>query len=108
MRERERKREKERKREWFGEHLLHPTLCVKSFGVEQQLRDLRRALQRRAAAVMWRDGVPVPQVVKGTLETMTERTQLVDVTVPQTMEELQERISERMYEQTVDQPGDQK
>ena len=47
--------------------------------VEQQLRDLRRALQRLAAAVMWRDGVPVPQVVKGTLETMTERTEVVDV-----------------------------
>ena len=29
--------------------------------VEQQLRDLRRALQRLAAAVMWRDGVPMPQ-----------------------------------------------
>ena len=38
--------------------------------VEQQLRDLRRALQRLAAAVMWRDGVPMPQVVKDTLETM--------------------------------------
>ena len=73
--------------------------------VEQQLRDLRRALQRLAAAVMWRDGVPMPQVVKGTL----------DATVPQIMEELQERISERMHEQVVDasvpvtvhQPGDQ-
>ena len=32
--------------------------------------DLRRALQRLAAAVMWRDGVPMPQVVKDTLETM--------------------------------------
>ena len=81
--------------------------------VEQQLRDLRRALQRLAAAVMWRDGVPIPQVVKGTLETMTERTQVIDVTVPQTTEELQERISERVHEQIVDipvpiaQPGDQ-
>ena len=64
---------------------------------------------------MWRDGVPTPQVVKGTLETMTERTQVVDVTVPQTMEELQERIPERIYERVVDasvpmtvhQPGDQ-
>ena len=76
--------------------------------VEQQLRDLRRAFQRLAAAVMWRDGVPMPQVVKGTLETMentskeriseriSERTQVVDVTVPQIMEELQERIPERM------------
>ena len=26
------KREREREKEWFGEHLLHPTLCVKSFG----------------------------------------------------------------------------
>ena len=34
--------------------------------VEQQLQDLRRALQRLAAAVMWRDGVPIPKVVKGT------------------------------------------
>ena len=75
--------------------------------VEQQLRDLRRALQRLAAAVMWRDGVPIPQVVKGSLERMTKRAKVVDVTVPQTMEELQEHISERMYEQTVDQPGDQ-
>ena len=80
--------------------------------VEQQLRDLRRALQRLAAAVMWRDGVPIPPVVKGTLETMTERTQVIDVTVPQTTEELQERISERVHEQIVDipvpiaQPGD--
>ena len=72
---------------------------------EQQLRDLRRALQRLAAAVMWRDGVPMPQVVKGTL----------DATVPQIMEEIEERISERMHEQVVDasvpmtvhQPGDQ-
>ena len=38
--------------------------------VEQQLRDLRRALQRLAAAVMWRDGVLMPQVMKDTLETM--------------------------------------
>ena len=60
--------------------------------VEQQLRDLRRALQRLAAAVMWRDGVPMPQVVKGAL----------DATVPQIMEELQERISERMHERVVD------
>ena len=30
-REREREREKEREREWFGEHLLHPTLCIKPF-----------------------------------------------------------------------------
>ena len=74
--------------------------------VEQQLRDLRHALQRLAAAVMWRDGVPMPQVVKGTLETLentskeriSERTQVVDVTVPQIMEELQDRIPERMYE----------
>ena len=80
--------------------------------VEQQLRDLRRALQRLAAAVMWRDGVPMPQVVKGTLETMentskeriSERTQVVDVTEPQIMEELQERIPERMYEWVVDAP----
>ena len=48
--------------------------------VEQQLRYLRRASQRLAAAVMWRDGVPISQVVKGTLETMTERTQVIDVT----------------------------
>ena len=91
--------------------------------VEQQLRDLRRALQRLAAAVMWRDGVSMPQVVKGTLETMentskeriSELTQVVDVTVPQIVEELQERILERMYERVVDapvpmtvhQPGDQ-
>ena len=81
--------------------------------VEQQLRDVRRALQRLAAAVMWRGGLPIPQVVKGTLETMTERTQVIDVTVPQTTEELQERISERVHEQIVDmpvpiaQPGDQ-
>ena len=82
--------------------------------VEQQLRDLRRALQRLAAAVMWRDGVPMPQVVKGTLETMentfkeriSERTQVVDVTVPQIMEELQECIPERMYERVVDAPYD--
>ena len=73
--------------------------------VEQQLRDLRRALQRLAAAVMWRDGVPMPQVVKGTL----------DATLPHIVEELQERISERMHGQVVDvsvpmtvhQPGDQ-
>ena len=38
--------------------------------VEQQLRDLRRALQRLAAAVMWRDGMPMPQVMNGILETM--------------------------------------
>ena len=91
--------------------------------VEQQLRDLRRALQRLAAAVMWRDGVPMPQVVTGTLATMentpkeriSERTQVVDATVPQIMEELQERTPERMQEQVVDapvpmtvhQPGDQ-
>ena len=25
------RRERERER-WFGEHLLHPTLCIKSFG----------------------------------------------------------------------------
>ena len=39
VREKERKREKkreskterERKRYWFGEHLLHPTLCIKAF-----------------------------------------------------------------------------
>ena len=80
--------------------------------VEQQLRDLRRALQRMAAVVMWRDGVPMPHVVKGTLETIentskeriSERTQVVDVTVPQIMEELQERIPERMYERVVDAP----
>ena len=30
--ERERERERERRRELFGEHLLHPTLCIKSFG----------------------------------------------------------------------------
>ena len=53
----------------------------------------------------------IPQVVKGTLETMTERTQVIDVTVPQTTEE--ERISQRVHEQIVDmpvpiaQPGDQ-
>ena len=54
----------------------------------------------------------MPQVVKGTLETMentskeciSERTQVVDVTVPQIMEELQERIPERMYERVVDAP----
>ena len=62
--------------------------------VEQQLRDLCRALQRLAAAVMWRDGVPMPPVVKGTL----------DATVPQIMEELQERMAERMYERVVDAP----
>ena len=69
--------------------------------VEQQLRDLRRALQRLAAAVMWRDGVPMRQVVNGTLETMENTSK--------------ERISERMHEQVVDasvpmtvhQPGDQ-
>ena len=87
------------------------------------LRDLRRALQRLAAAVMWRDGVLMPQVVNGTLETMentlkeriSERTEVVDATVPQIMKELQERIPERMQEQVVDaqvlmtvhQPGDQ-
>ena len=38
--------------------------------VKQQLRDFRRALQRLAATVMWRDGVHMPQVVKDTLETM--------------------------------------
>ena len=67
--------------------------------------DHRRALQRLAAAVMWRDGVPMPQVVKGTL----------DATVLKIMEELQERISVRMHEQVVDasvlmtvhQPGNQ-
>ena len=91
--------------------------------VEQQLRDLGRALERLAAVVMWRDGVPMPQVVKGTLETMentpkeriSERTRVVDATVPQIMEELQERIPQRMQEQVVDapvhmtvhQPGDQ-
>ena len=48
-------------------------------------------------------------------EHIPERTQVVDATVPQIMEELQERISERMHEQVVDvpvpmtvhQPGDQ-
>ena len=81
--------------------------------VEQQLRDLRRALQRLAAAVMWRDGVPMPQVVNGTLETMentskeriSEGTQVVGLTVPQIMEELQERIPERMYDLVVDAPA---
>ena len=29
-REKEKERERE-EREWFGEHLLHPTLCIKSF-----------------------------------------------------------------------------
>ena len=28
----------------------------------ERVRDLRRALQRLAAAVMWRDGVPMPQL----------------------------------------------
>ena len=28
---RKREREEEKKREWFGEHLLHPTLCIKPF-----------------------------------------------------------------------------
>ena len=41
--------------------------------VEQQLRDLRRALQRLAVAVMWRDGVPMPQ---------REHEQVVDASVP--------------------------
>ena len=50
--------------------------------VEQQLRDLRRALQRLAAAVMWRDGVPMPQ---------RKHEQVVDASVPL----------------TVHQPGDQ-
>ena len=50
--------------------------------VEQQLRDLRRALQRLAAAVMWRDGVPMPQ---------RKHEQVVDASVPM----------------TVHQPGDQ-
>ena len=50
--------------------------------VEQQLRDLRRALQSLAAAVMWRDGVPMPQ---------REHEQVVDASVPM----------------TVHQPGDQ-
>ena len=45
-----------------------------------------------AVLFMWRDGVPMPQVVKGTL----------DATVPQILEELQERVSERMHEQVVD------
>ena len=30
-RERQKEREREKKREWFGEHLLHPTLCIKPF-----------------------------------------------------------------------------
>ena len=30
-RERERERREREKREWFGEHLLHPTLCIKPF-----------------------------------------------------------------------------
>ena len=30
-REREREREKETESDWFGEHLLHPTLCIKPF-----------------------------------------------------------------------------
>ena len=38
--------------------------------VEQQLRDLRRALQRLAAAVIWRDCVPMLQVVKDTFKVM--------------------------------------
>ena len=50
--------------------------------VEQQLRDVRRALQRLAAAVMWRDGVPMPQ---------RKHEQVVDASVPV----------------TVHQPGDQ-
>ena len=29
--EKEREREVQREREWFGEHLLHPTLCIKPF-----------------------------------------------------------------------------
>ena len=44
--------------------------------VEQQLRDLRRALQRLAAAVMWRDGVPMPQ---------RKHEQVVDASVPMTV-----------------------
>ena len=37
-------------------------------------------------------------------EHISERTQVVDATVPQIMEELRERISERMHEQVVDAP----
>ena len=55
--------------------------------------------------------MPMPQVVKGTLETVentskriSERTHVVDVTVPQIMEKLEERIPERMYERVVDAP----
>ena len=66
--------------------------------VEQQLRDLRRALQRLAAVVMWRDGVqlePLGNMVFYECEDTTAK------------DTLQERISERMHEQTVDQQGDQ-
>ena len=49
---------------------LHVGLTGGEVHVEQHLRDLRRALQRLAATVMWRDGEPMPQVVKDTLETM--------------------------------------
>ena len=69
--------------------------------VEQQLRDLGRAIQRLAAAVMWRDGVPTPQVVKDTQT--VQAVDVFDVPVLQSKEEIvevfqfppQERTSER-------------
>ena len=77
---------------------------------------------------IWERILPVPHLqeenveviqrsVEGIIsqEYISERTQVVDATMPQIMEELQERISERMHEQVVDapvpvtvhQPGDQ-
>ena len=79
--------------------------------VEQQLRDLRRTLQRLAAAVMWRGGKVIPEerIPKHIVEKVAE--QIVDVPpVPPLKEEIvevrqtmpQELVQNRTTEQNVD------
>ena len=74
-------REAEREREWFGEHVLHPTLCVNPL--------VRRFLSHGAMSI--RHGMLAPTV---SIQTQwapncaeEEEDQIVDVLVPQIMED---------------------
>ena len=53
---RERKKERERE-EWFGEHVLHPALCIKSFGAWQVSLDVDSSLR----AVLEMTDVPMAE-----------------------------------------------